>query len=73
MKRNKLTFVILTALAATAAFGEMGFETAEVHIGYRGRKEEVRTVACQKQADGAWRFHMPTRDIGWRVTATTAG
>ena len=47
---KRLAAVVL--LVVGTAFAETGFETAEVHVGYRGRKEEVRTVACQKQADG---------------------
>ena len=76
MKDKKLTVVILAVLSAATAFAETGFETAKVHIGYRGRKEEVRTVACQRQPDGAWRFHMPTRDIprdAWYVDVFTDG
>ena len=71
---NRLATVVL--LVVGTAFAGTGFETAEVHIGYRGRKEEVRTVACQKQADGAWRFHMPTRDIprdAWYVDVFADG
>ena len=71
---KRLATVVL--LAVGAAFAETGFETAEVHIGYRGRKEEVCTIACQKQADGAWRFHMPTRDIprdAWYVDVFADG
>ena len=62
MKRT-MTYAFLLLTITCTAFAETGFETAEVHIGYHGRKEEVRTVACQRQSDGAWRFHMPTRDI----------
>ena len=66
----------LIASAAFEAVAGCGFEQAEVHIGYRGRKEEIRTVPCALQPDGAWRFHMPTWQIprdAWYVDVFTKG
>ena len=74
--KNRMTRAILGVIVASTAFAETGFEAAEVHIGYHGRKEEVRTVACRRQPDGAWRFHMPTRDIprdAWYVDVFADG
>ena len=73
---SKIMWAIMAALSVATSFAETRFEQAEVHIGYRGRKEEVRVVACQKQADGAWRLHMPTRDIprdAWYVDVFADG
>ena len=66
-------FAIIAVLEAAAG---CGFEQAEVHIGYHGRKEEIRIVACQEQPDGAWRFHMPVSQIprdAWYVDVFTQG
>ncbi|MBR1587872.1 MAG: hypothetical protein IJ658_06065, partial [Kiritimatiellae bacterium] len=74
--RHKMTCAVLSAIAVVTSFAGTGFEQAEVHIGHRGRKEEVRTVVCQKQPDGAWRLHMPARDIprdAWYVDVITDG
>ena len=46
---SKMRWAIVAALSVATSFAGTGFEQAEVHIGYRGRKEEVRTVACVKQ------------------------
>ena len=66
-------FAMIAVLDAAA---DCGFEQAEVHIGYRNRNEEVRTVACTRQVDGAWRFHMPVSQIprdAWYVDVFTQG
>ena len=66
-------FAIIAVLEAAAG---CGFEQSEVHIGYHGRKEEIRIVACQEQPDGAWRFHMPVSQIprdAWYVDVFTQG
>ena len=72
----KLALGAIAVLATLEVVAGCGFEQAEVHIGYHGRKEVVHTVACQRQPDGAWRFHMPTRDIprdAWYVDVFTGG
>ena len=35
--KYKMICAILGVIVASTAFAETGFETAEVHIGYRGR------------------------------------
>ncbi len=73
---SKMTWLIVATLSVVTSAAGTGFGQAEVHIGYRGRKEEVRAVACQRQPDGAWRLHLPTRDIprdAWYVDVFTDG